>query len=937
MGEKLVIGPINKGLRNDRTAFVIDNDSFPTLINAYQWRGRVKRKRGTQLLTRLQRFFNSTNPSYGSISSFNLVGGAGNLISGFNLQTNAGIIPGSVTITDNTTSTTYTDPAKNGTLSGGAGGTINYASGAITITGATTDSISASFLYNPDLPVLGIEDLILTSTQFPATLAFDQTYSYNVVTASPYPSYDVSFYKNPPSGAYTDGTTPYVQKTNATPVTWNGQDYQQFWSTNYEGAFWVTNGIQVPFSSSNIGMQFQKPSSATWVRATAITFTITASPLVVGDFVFANEWTAVTPANAQFLNFQTGYVSAVVGTSITVIFPNANIPNDTYSGGILQYLTTRSNTAKDCIRWYDGDPTNGSATSPVLSPGNGWVNFMPPLSKGAFSIGGLPPAQYYLITARMMIPFKDRLLFLGPVVGNSGGGLFYLQDTIVYSQNGTPYYTASFQGDPTLATTIFNPILVPNNFTASAAAWYSDVTGFGGFISAGISQPIVTVSTNEDVLIVGFSFLKARVVFSGNDIVPFNFFIINAELGDASTFSVINMDKGVISRGTRGYTITSQVESQRIDLEIPDQVFEIDLTNNGNERFCAVRNFISEWVYFTYPSNNREKNTIYRYPDQTLIYNYRDNSWAIFNESYTTYGSFRKQTGFTWQTVGFIFPSWTVWNEPWDAGESTLEQQDVLAGNQQGFLIIRDIGTGEGASLYIQNIVQSTNTVTSPDHNLSDDDYIMISGCLGTIGPIVNGQIYSIFNATQNTFQLNPQPLTSGTYLGGGVITRMIYPYIQTKQFPTAWQMARKTRLGPQQYLFTTTPNAQVTLLIFLSQNAENSYNYIDYPFAQKIIPDPNSPNNAIIYSAVLFTCPESTNLGLTPANINLQTPTAVQQQQIWHRMNTSLIGDTVQIGITLSDAQMRAVDANGNPISQFAEIEFHSAILDINPSQLLV
>jgi hypothetical protein len=34
--------------------------------------------------------------------------------------------------------------------------------------------------------------------------------------------------------------------------------------------------------------------------------------------------------------------------------------------------------------------------------------------------------------------------------------------------------------------------------------------------------------------------------------------------------------------------------------------------------------------------------------------------------------------------------------------------------------------------------------------------------------------------------------------------------------------------------------------------------------------------------------------------------PTAESQYQIWHRYNTSLIGDTFQIGLTLSDAQMR-------------------------------
>jgi hypothetical protein len=44
-------------------------------------------------------------------------------------------------------------------------------------------------------------------------------------------------------------------------------------------------------------------------------------------------------------------------------------------------------------------------------------------------------------------------------------------------------------------------------------------------------------------------------------------------------------------------------------------------------------------------------------------------------------------------------------------------------------------------------------------------------------------------------------------------------------------------------------------------------------------------------------------------------TPTASQQAQLWHRINTSLIGDTVQLGFTMSDAQMRAF-ISGIPIA---------------------
>src|SRR5579872_7453198 len=106
---KLVVRPIKGGLRTDQLAFNIDNDSFPFLLNAYQWRGRVKRKRGTSFLGRLTRYFNSTSTSYSSTSSIALVGGAANILTGFSLQTNGNIVPGSVTIANITVAQTYTD------------------------------------------------------------------------------------------------------------------------------------------------------------------------------------------------------------------------------------------------------------------------------------------------------------------------------------------------------------------------------------------------------------------------------------------------------------------------------------------------------------------------------------------------------------------------------------------------------------------------------------------------------------------------------------------------------------------------------------------------------------------------------------------------------------------------------------------------------------
>src|ERR1700719_2254423 len=138
MGEKIIVGPVNQGLRSDRTPFVIDNDSFPILLNGYQWRGRLKRKRGTSLLNRLSRFFNSTSTSYNTGSTTITLDGSGhgNIITGFSLQINASIFPGTVILVASGGPTTYTDPTEDGFLTPtGTGGpnTINYATGAILI------------------------------------------------------------------------------------------------------------------------------------------------------------------------------------------------------------------------------------------------------------------------------------------------------------------------------------------------------------------------------------------------------------------------------------------------------------------------------------------------------------------------------------------------------------------------------------------------------------------------------------------------------------------------------------------------------------------------------------------------------------------------------------------------------------------------------------
>lgn len=1047
MGQKLVIGPFNKGLRSDRPAFMIDNDSFPTLINAYQWRGRVKRKRGTTLLGRLTRFLESqsigvTGASPWPFNIFTAMGivketnatvkpgsvqiyiapttVGGNIVAGpfapgvqgytlaadaeVFVDTIAGLVTGDEvaianatvvpdtgdnlvnglwknveviavntsfkihvdsrnwgfwlaggTWTKNVGGITFIDQG-DGTLTSttpGNSGIINYVTGDIelTHTAGAGIAVDATFEYFPMLPVMGLEDFNYNSNQFPGTIAFDTKYSYNIQVTEPFTIYDVNFYKNP----LADGTNlpNYVPKNDgvdpvSTPFVWNGETYQQFWTVNYQGAMWATNGIEVPFRIESIGMQFKLVTNVTIVNVgngvfgvgnvpAVVTLTIANHGLVIGDFVFLNEF---DPAVITGINFQSGYVTAVPdANNVTVTLPFAVLAGagGATATGLAQYLTNHAFPEKDVIRWYDGDPTLNSGQL-------GWVNFMPPLSEGDWSISDLPPAQYYLVGGRIIMNFKDRLLIFGPVVQASTGPPIYLQDSIVYSQVGTPYYTASFDGSGigalTSADTEWHGILLPVNQTATANAWFSDSPGFGGNAQAGIDEPILGVASNEDILIIGFATSQSRLIYSGDDIIPFIFYQINSELGTGSIFSTISMDKGVISRGNRGYILTNQSNAQRIDLEIPDEVFQISLVQNGSERFTAVRDFINEWIYFTYPDDQAP----WVYPNQTLLYNYRDGSWAIFNENYTTYGTFRKSSGTAWLDIKF---TWENWNVPWNAGSTNTLQPEVIGGNQQGFVMIRDESTAEEPSLAILSF--NGSIITVPDFALNDGDFIVISDVIGTIGTEVNGKIFQVVFvmtdiASVNTFELSPNIVGGGTYLGGGLITRLYRPFIKTRQFPVAWADARKTRLGPQQYLFTKTDDkAQVSVLMYLSQDDTTAYNN------GPIVPDEDALNDGLIYSTIVYTCQESTNLGLSPANITkfktnlamLSSPNALpkavnNQSYIWHRVNTSLLGDTVQIGITLSDKQMTDVDLEGGLISQDSEIELLGIILDVNPSGVL-
>ena len=989
MADQVFLGNFSGGLTLNKLPFVIDNDSFPYLYNFYVWRGRVKRKRGTASFGRLTRQMQSVatatpplNWQVGTIMTLDGLGdGSATLSSLFSLESSS-IEPGSIQFSDGTN--TYLEPTTpNGTLTGTPTGigTINYSTSVITITGgAPGGTVTGYFAYYPILPSMALEDFVSfgTNLQYPLLLAFDTKYSYQ-------------FFNNGTSKYFF--STSFYKATNV-PITWSGQDYQKFWTTNYSGALWATNN-KPGFHYLNAIYNAAGGSSGTTTIGFTLTYPLTAAPyttLVIGDVLWFNEWgspattisanissitvsggnTAVITVNSTTglvvgdiivfeglttnpqLNGQKASIFALTLTTVTIkvkIGVNGTysetgtittIPNSqtsttnnitgivsnvsgaasgnysvTFTGaqtvggsGIVQLLTN-SVSGQDGIRWYDGDMTGGLGLP--SSKTTGWVNFAPPLTNFITTINNTPADKYYLVGALIILPFKDRLLFFSPwIQSTTNGSIVQLVDTVIWSWNGTPYYTTS---------DINTSSNVPVNQTADATVYYTDQTGKGGWRSAGIAQPIVTVSPNEDVLLVGFGGdgRKTRFVYTGNDLEPFLFYTVNSEFPSSATFSAITMDKGVLDMGQYGFAMTDQQSSQRFDLQIPDSVFQVQALNNGILRVNAVRDFYKEWVYFSYPVYGSP----WKFPTQTFFFNYRDNTWAVFYENFTAHGTYRSQTKKSWLTTGFA--SWNVWNEPWNSGSQSPQFPSIIAGNPQGFVLTKGVGTGEGISGDINAIANSNGVtqITSLNHCVQTGDYLLISKCLGTtdINGLI-GRVDAIPDA--NTFVIDLQ-FPSGTYLGLGVYTRLSQPLLQTKQFPTYWEQGRQVRLSAQKYLMDFTPMGQVTVNIYLSQNPTDPWNN----------PDFSGIPNGLVYSQLLYTCPESTNLGLipassnmlNPANTNLQMPVAENQFQIWHRMNTSLIGDSVQIGMTLNDDQMR------NFTYATDEITLHGIHLTMSPA----
>lgn len=232
MQPNFIAGYNSGGLVTDKKPFLLPNEAFSRLENAYVWRERVKKREALKLLGRLRRDLTVSQTSTQAGATYT---DTDLLDSVRATEANAEIEPGSITFKIDPgggNETIYKDNVSNGVLTYISGtytgsGTINYVSGAVSIAwasppgaGKTTSSI---LKYFPSLPVMGIWQREIAGINNEETIFFDEKYAYKFLAG---------------------GFQEFIAGT-----TWASSDSDFFWATNYRGSspenrlFFVTNDL----------------------------------------------------------------------------------------------------------------------------------------------------------------------------------------------------------------------------------------------------------------------------------------------------------------------------------------------------------------------------------------------------------------------------------------------------------------------------------------------------------------------------------------------------------------------------------------------------------------------------------------------------------------------------------------------------------------------
>ena len=425
------------------------------------------------------------------------------------------------------------------------------------------------------------------------------------------------------------------------------------------------------------------------------------------------------------------------------------------------------------------------------------------------------------------------------------------------------------------------------NDPLTAANWNVDIPGGGGQLDAPTKESIITATIIKNRLIVYCAQSTWELVYLNNEVTPFRWEQLNSELGAQSTFSCINFDRNIIGIGSTGIHSCNGVTVERIDNDIPDEVYNMLDTETGVTRTCGIRDFKNEMIYWSVPRESKYLYDTSEYPNSILAYNYKNNSWSYFDDTVTAWGYYRKQTARTWADID---AEWQVYDETWDGGDLQNNPKLVMGGNHHGWTFLFDPDYNKNSmSLDIANIDPAALTFTVPLHNLPQISFVYIENSTGITN--INGLIYKVIATTANLLTIDLQPgqvAPIGIYTGEAVLTRVSQINIQTKDFNFYVKDNRNTAIYKVDFLVNSNRTLQEKSQIFVE--CSPSYSQL-----------------GLVDSAITSGCILGTGvLGLEPYPT---VPLEAFQDQFWHPVYVNAEGESVQFTIYYTYEQM--IDPN--------------------------
>ena len=838
MADRFLIAPFNSGLKNDVKPFMIPDNAFAELKNAYVFRGRVRKRFGSELsgngaTTNLEQtlFSKCAIPLATACTRIQIgtTDGSGDLTStkvpGTDYRIGQKFMIGSVIFTVTALGTPSTMTASGGSTTVR---TFDTTTGNVIFAGADTN-----------------------------TAVYYYPYGFGGTTDG---------------AGYVEGLVPgiiwkvgqqfSIGSVVFTVVTATAGD-QQMLRTDYSGTgpiesatFDTSSGLfKISIAAApaqNVYFYPCDPIMGLWQYETTPVNNQVAFAFDT-QFIYyfnAGRWKWIGPAPGYRFHgaddefFWVANYQGTLADDTAMFVTNFNVVNP-----------TRAADRLDDPMWY--------------WDGSTWTQFAPTL---------VTSSSKKLISARIILPFHRHLVALDTIEQVGGNNSRY-KNRARWCQDGSPLDPYAW--------------LEPNQVNYQG----------GGWADAATQEGIISAEYIKDRLIVYFERSTWELAYTGNEIEPFIWIKLNSELGSESTYSSVPFDKIVLSVSSNGITGCNGANVERVDDDIPDYVFQFSNDNSGTARVHGIRDYKAEMVYWSAPVDR--KCTYSYFPNTILAYNYKNGSWAEFDDAFTAFGYFEQSVDKTWAEMNI---PWEECNFTWNAYVSLAKERLIIAGNTQGSIVIlKPELTSNARNMTITNFsydaLTNTVTITSPDHILLPGDFVRFYDLGGvTLDSTENG-IHKVITATKDTITLTDCKIVRAIYTGGGAMSRVSKISIKSKEWNFYLKDGRNFLVNKMDFYVTRNSGTYVTDFLL------------------------NSSSDGMANDAIGNDVAQGDYKIFLGGKVGLEET----QERLWRGQYFQAEGNCIQLWIYPDDDDMKL------PATAFSGLEIHAIMIHARPTSLVM